>query len=283
MATAEGLGPEGDPRGSQGLLLRAREVGLGASFWCAFLLILEPSNVIRAINAGAPLAWDQELIRIAGASLLGGVSVPVQFWLVRRFPVGGPKAVRRLAVQAAACVGVAVVLLSVSPALARLTLPADSLWVTRAFSEQFAANVLLLIAATAALAALLHVRRDPSTMATAPKAASPYPARIAAEGREGTRLVDVEDIDWFESQGNYVAIHENGAAPLVRSTLAGLETRLDPSRFLRIHRRTIVNVARLKELTALDNGDALVRLTNGAELRASRTYAKALRAVFKNR
>lgn len=258
----------------------AHEIGLGILFWCAFLLVLEPGNVIRASNAGAPLAWDQELTRIVGASLLGGSTAPLQFWLVRRFPVIGPEAVRRLALQAAACTALALALASIGPLVAKLILPVHSPWVTRSFGEQLAANALLLIAATATLSVLLHLRRKAITAAADPAPGSPYPARITAEGREGTRLVEVADIDWIESQGNYVAIHESGATSLLRATLSSLEAKLDPRRFRRIHRRIIVNVTRLKELTPLAGGDALVRLSNGAALRASRTYAKAVREAF---
>jgi two-component system LytT family response regulator len=64
---------------------------------------------------------------------------------------------------------------------------------------------------------------------------------------------------------------------LVRGALTRFEARLDPALFVRIHRRTIVRLDRISEIVALGNGDGLVRLKGGAELRASRGFAEALR------
>ena len=66
-----------------------RELGLGVVYWLAFLLVLEPGNLLRAIRAGAELNWSLEVVRIMGASLLGALSAPLLFALVRRFPVEG--------------------------------------------------------------------------------------------------------------------------------------------------------------------------------------------------
>src|SRR3984885_10081874 len=66
-----------------------REFGLGVVFWFAFLLVLEPGNLLRAIRAGSSPSWSQETFRIVLASLLGACSAPLLFALVRRFPVEG--------------------------------------------------------------------------------------------------------------------------------------------------------------------------------------------------
>jgi two-component system LytT family response regulator len=86
----------------------------------------------------------------------------------------------------------------------------------------------------------------------------------------------VEEIDWLEAADNYVRIHVGRESHLVRETLQSLEGRLDPSKFLRIHRSTLVNVDRILELQPLFHGDYVVKLLDGTELSLSRTYRERL-------
>jgi len=86
----------------------------------------------------------------------------------------------------------------------------------------------------------------------------------------------VEEIDWLEAADHYVHIHMGRESHLVRETLQSLEDRLDPSRFLRIHRSTLVNVDRIQELQPLFHGDYVVKLLDGTELSLSRSYREKL-------
>ena len=89
-------------------------------------------------------------------------------------------------------------------------------------------------------------------------------------------FLPVAEIDWVEAADNYVRIHAGREAHLVRETLQSLENRLDPARFLRIHRSTIVNLDRIRELQPLFHGDYAVRLRDGTELTLSRNYREKL-------
>ena len=89
-------------------------------------------------------------------------------------------------------------------------------------------------------------------------------------------FVRVEEIDWLEAADNYVRIHVDRESHLIRDTLQSLEARLDPARFLRIHRSTVVNFDRIKELLPLFHGDYVVRLLDGTELTLSRNYKEKL-------
>jgi two-component system LytT family response regulator len=89
-------------------------------------------------------------------------------------------------------------------------------------------------------------------------------------------FLPVEEIDWVEAADNYVRIHAGAEAHLVRETLQSLEGRLDPARFLRIHRSTIVNLDRIRELQPMFHGDYAVRLRDGTELTLSRNYREKL-------
>jgi two-component system LytT family response regulator len=92
------------------------------------------------------------------------------------------------------------------------------------------------------------------------------------------RLVPVGEVDWIEAADNYVRLHAGAERHLVRETMAAMEARLDPARFARIHRSTIVNLARIRELQPTFNGEYLVLLHSGAKLTLSRGYRDALRS-----
>jgi|SRR5579862_5300038 len=85
-------------------------------------------------------------------------------------------------------------------------------------------------------------------------------------------LVDVSQIRWIESAGNYLRFHLQGESHLVRDTLSAFETRLDPEQFVRIHRSTIVNRHYVKELIPSDSGEYTVITDNGKQLTLSRSY-----------
>jgi len=100
--------------------------------------------------------------------------------------------------------------------------------------------------------------------------------RVAVRVDGVLKIVRVADVDWWETDGNYVRLHVGGASHLIRSTAASIEPQLDPRAFIRIHRRYIVNVERIVEVQPWFAGDAVAVLRNGAKLRVSRTYRERL-------
>ena len=89
-------------------------------------------------------------------------------------------------------------------------------------------------------------------------------------------LLAVSDIDWCEAADNYVKVVAGGRTYLVRQTMRALEERLGTRRFARIHRSTIVNLARVRELQPLFHGDYRVLLHDGTKLVLSRGYRDAV-------
>src|SRR4029079_9475203 len=89
-------------------------------------------------------------------------------------------------------------------------------------------------------------------------------------------FVRTDDIDWIEASGNYVRLHLKEQSFLFRETMNQMESRLDPQRFFRIHRSRIVNTERIKELQPWFNGEYVVVLHNGTQLRLSRSYREKL-------
>ena len=89
-------------------------------------------------------------------------------------------------------------------------------------------------------------------------------------------LVETADIDWIEGAGSYVRLHVGSRSYLLRDTLRNLESSLDADRFLRIHRSTMVNLRRVRELRRRSHGESSVLLHDGTELKLSRTYRDRL-------
>jgi two-component system LytT family response regulator len=96
--------------------------------------------------------------------------------------------------------------------------------------------------------------------------------------RTGVRIqvVLADDIEWIAAAGDYVELHYGGRYHLLRETMNSMEQKLDPAKFLRIHRSRIVRLTCIRELQALDNREYLVRLSDGSEHRSSRSYAVRL-------
>lgn len=103
--------------------------------------------------------------------------------------------------------------------------------------------------------------------------------------RAGTRtvLVNSEDIDWIEADGDYATLHVADKAYLLRERLHVLASQLDPLHFQRVHRSAIVRLDRVSELRSLTNRDAMLRLRDGAAMRVSRTYMPALTSALRRR
>jgi two-component system, LytTR family, response regulator len=103
-----------------------------------------------------------------------------------------------------------------------------------------------------------------------------YLQRLAVRGRGRIVMVDVDAIDWLQAADNYVTVHASGREYLLRETLAALEHRLDPARFVRIHRSTIAALDCIVELQPSSHGDFDVRLRDGTRLTLSRSWREHL-------
>jgi two-component system LytT family response regulator len=106
-----------------------------------------------------------------------------------------------------------------------------------------------------------------------------YLERIAVKAGETITFLPAADVDWVKAEGNYVRLHARGASYLLRETVANMEAQLDPSRFLRIHRSTIVNIDRVAAIQQLFHGAYRVRLADGSQHPLSRGYRDRLPRV----
>jgi two-component system, LytTR family, response regulator len=116
--------------------------------------------------------------------------------------------------------------------------------------------------------------------ATGQAAGSPAAVRdrLVVKTGGGVTLVPMADIDWIDADGDYVRIHAGKAAHTVRETMHHLESELDPGRFVRIHRSTIVNLERIKELQPFYRGEFVAVLHDGTRLKLSRGCRDTLEA-----
>ncbi|MFC1724323.1 LytR/AlgR family response regulator transcription factor [candidate division KSB1 bacterium] len=101
---------------------------------------------------------------------------------------------------------------------------------------------------------------------------------IKSEGR--IFFLKVDEIDWIEAAGNYLTLHVGNARHLLRETMNCMENKLDPDRFFRVHRSTIVNIERIKEIHPMFNSEYLIILKNGRELNLSRKYREKFKELF---
>jgi two-component system LytT family response regulator len=96
--------------------------------------------------------------------------------------------------------------------------------------------------------------------------------RIPLRSNGRISFLRTEDVDWIEAQGDYVCLHSGSTKHLVRSKISSMEQQLGSPAFVRIHRSTLVNVEKIRELQPLSYGDYAVVLVNGTRLTLSRSY-----------
>ena len=107
-----------------------------------------------------------------------------------------------------------------------------------------------------------------------------FPERLVVKNAGRMLLIKTKQIDWIEAAGNYVKLHIGQSAYMLRETMKKLENKLNPEKFVRIHRSTLVNIDRIAELHPLFSGDYSVVLEDKTELAMSRNYQRRLRELI---
>jgi two-component system LytT family response regulator len=116
-----------------------------------------------------------------------------------------------------------------------------------------------------------------------PRPAAPaasYPSRLAVPVNGRIHLVEIAEIDHVDSHANYVELHLGTRSLVLRETMTHLESRLDPARFLRVHRSRLVRLDGIVEARAHASGRYLLRLKSGAQLVTGRSYAARVRGAL---
>jgi len=105
--------------------------------------------------------------------------------------------------------------------------------------------------------------------------------RILVKSTGTVSIVDVNQIEWIEAQGNYLLLHQKEENHLHRETIKALAESLDSTKFVRIHRSTIVNLDYVRRVDSHTGGDRTVLMKDGTELRLSRRYRDNFERLFK--
>jgi DNA-binding LytR/AlgR family response regulator len=269
---------------SDGFHTRPRAWILGIVYWLAFLMVLEPGNIF---GSGGKLVVSQEILRITAATLLGTSVTPLILTLVRRLPVEGRAVWRNAAIQLFASLALSAVLIAISCVVADLLLASEHRPFQQALRQEFQHNWSLVAFCIITLIGFAHTPfaryllgngKTRTVRAVSPEYLSSIPVKVRGE------LVHVQfrDVEWMEAQGNYLALHEGDETHLIRENLGSLEAKLDPRKFVRVHRGAIVSLDRVEGITPLGSGDASLRLASGAEPRLSRKYRRAFLAAWRD-
>jgi two-component system LytT family response regulator len=110
------------------------------------------------------------------------------------------------------------------------------------------------------------------------RATKPEQIIVKSDGRHV--FLDLDEIEWIEAVGKDLRLHLSGRVLVVREPMNSIERRLDPSRFLRVHRSAIVNRARIREMQPWFKGDYVLILRSGARVVSGRTYRNAVSALL---
>ena len=104
--------------------------------------------------------------------------------------------------------------------------------------------------------------------------------RLAVKEKGRVVFLDLDEIDWIGAAANYVTLNVGKESYLLRETIRRTSERLNPDHFIRVHRSTIVNVRKIKELIPVNSGEYIVVLKSGKELSCSRGYRRGLQRVI---
>lgn len=107
-----------------------------------------------------------------------------------------------------------------------------------------------------------------------------FPERLAVKSNERIFFLKIADIDWIEATGDYMRLHVANRSHLLRETMSNLILKLDSEKFLRIHRSTIVNIERVRDVQPLFKGEYAVTLQDGTQLKLSRGCRSKLQKFF---
>jgi two-component system LytT family response regulator len=104
--------------------------------------------------------------------------------------------------------------------------------------------------------------------------------RVVIKSSGRIYFLKTEEIDWVEGAGDYLSLHSGNSTHLIRETMGDFHTKLNPKKFLRIHRSTIVNIERIKDIRPLFKGEYVITLTDGRRLKSSRGYRRELQLLL---
>lgn len=275
----------------------SRQRALAALFWIAVFVAGASSNVLtKAIDAwreGEPFLWMPPIIGQGSSIAASLMLLPFLLAAIRRWPIQWDNWKRRLPLYLLGSVAWMMLHVIGMVALRKLVYatmgqhydygpwPANLLYEYGKDARDF----FLIVSGVHAFdwfqrqrQGEAHVLQAPDPgIAQVPEAMPERPQRFLVRKLGREFLIDVDSIDFAQANGNYVNLHVAGRVYPLRSTMAAFEDKLDPARFVRVHRSHIVNIARIASIEPLDTGDARIHLHDGAVVACSRRHRDVLR------
>ena len=224
--------------------------------------------------AGDPVVWSELAAGYALDGALWLAAFPVAMQTARHFPLTGRAWPASLAVQAGACVVLALACMTVFIAVAELSRVGGVAFVDQTLIDPYDELVRM-----ALLFCLVQAMVRPQ--AAAPRGGMEAPEVLTFQDGSRRHFQPVSEILWIEAQGNYVRLHTISGRRLMRATMRELEARLG-AEFVRTHRGAIVNRRAVRRVDRLAGGRAMIVLDGGATLPVGRAYADRLRALMES-
>ncbi|HMM66523.1 MAG TPA: LytTR family DNA-binding domain-containing protein [Dokdonella sp.] len=267
---------------------------LEAAAWLLFVVGNTIANTVVALielrrdNPAFP-AWRPAVWESSSALLLLGL-LPLVIWFTRAMPLQWNNLPRRLPVYLIASVVFSLIHVGGMVGLRHLAYS----WMGTHYDfgswpGEFAYEYLKDIRSFAGMVAVVETYRffrrrlqGEASLLGVPDSGLPVepverPDRFLVRKLGREFLVAAADIEWLQASGNYVNLHVGGRDYPLRSTIANIEERLDPHRFMRVHRSYIVNLDRIASIEPLDTGDARLHMKDSATIPCSRRYRSGLR------
>lgn len=279
----------------QKYLSRRRQFECG--FWALFILLqwiaqsgvrlIEHSRADLGFSPWEPVVWEASSLAVLAAL------IPLMLFWDSRYPLRSGQFLRNLAAQALFTVPWSLlhVLGMIGLRMAIYSLQGYTYdfgdWPVEFFYEylkDFRTYASFLALVYLYRFVLLRLQGEASLLGTPDEGppAEPVdrPERLLVKKFGKEFLVNVRDIEWLEAAGNYVNLHLGGRIYPLRDTMSNLYRRLDPDKFLRVHRSYIVNLDSVAEIEPLESGDARMRLAGGQCVPVSRRYRDTLRSCI---
>lgn len=277
--------------GAERLLAVRRPLEVG--YWLLSCTLSAIGNTlttrIDVARAGLPFAdWEIATWEASSAlSLL--ILVPVVVAFTARWPVHFDNWLRRVPLYLLASVAWSLLHVGLMVGMRKLVYAMQG--TTYVFGDAFGYEYLKDARTFLGIVVLLHMYRllvrrlqGEASLLAAPDDGPPAepverPERFLVRKLGREFLVAADDIEWVQAAGNYANLHVRGHVYPLRSTLAQLQERLDPARFMRVHRSHLVNLGQIASIEPVDSGDARIHLHDGTVVPCSRRYREELKAA----
>ncbi len=256
--------------------------------WTAYGVFFASQSIIRQGISKGFADLPRHLVPWLLCAYCWAILTPLVLRLASRFPFAKGRFLQAFFVHIPAAVGLSLMQLGLYSAVATLI---SGSGVSRAVGlyrelvlEEFHQSVLvysLIIAIYSAHQFLFKPDRIDDKTAQQTISPAEYLSRVSIKVNGRIVLLNIEDVEWITSEGNYVSLHSKGKAYLLRETMDRIEKKLDPDAFVRLRRSTIVRIDQIQELHPTSKGEFEVFLKDGTRLSSTRRYRKNLQTALK--